>query len=155
VVISSAIVIAAGVFLAAVSERGAMPEGYTLVSTTTPPAPPATPLTPNDGGYVRVQTKSGATSCSTNKELVACRTGENNWPTGSDGQHYHTASVNANGEFHWVNADLGLLEGKVTMEYQTYTAQGWTIVAGPDATKFTNDRTGHGMSVSTQSVTPF
>jgi hypothetical protein len=30
-----------------------------------------------------------------------------------------------------------------------------SIVATSDATKFTNDRSGHGMSVSDQSVTPF
>jgi len=133
----------------------ATPSHYNLISTTPPAVPPAIPLTPNDQGYVRVQTKSGSTSCSINAELVACRTNANNWPTMPDGQHYHVASINANGEFHWVNADLGLLEGKVTMDYQTYSAEGWTIVASPDGTKFTNDRTGHGMSVDTQSVTPF
>ena len=137
------------------SGPGGTPGSYTLISTTTASAPPATPLTPNDGGYVRVQTKSGAVSCSINAELVACRTAANNWPTDSDGQHQHVASVKANGEFNWVKADLGLLEGKVTMDYQTYSAVGWTIVARSDGTKFTNDRTGHGMSVSVQSVTPF
>jgi hypothetical protein len=153
--ISGVAAIATGVVLATVSGPGTTLEGYSLISTTTPSAPSVTPLTPNEGGYVRVGTKSGSTSCSINTELVACRTGANNWPTDSDGQHYHVASIKANGEFNWVKADLGLLEGKVTMDYQTYSAQGWTIVAGPDGTKFTNDRTGHGMSVSTQSVTPF
>jgi hypothetical protein len=32
---------------------------------------------------------------------------------------------------------------------------GWTIVATADGTKFTNDRTGRGMTVSTEKVEPF
>ncbi|WP_156661600.1 hypothetical protein [Mycobacterium sp. 852002-51163_SCH5372311] len=152
---SVGILVAAAVVVSGVSEPRATPPQYALISTATPPASPAIPLPPNDQGYVRVQTKSGSTSCSINAEVVACRTNTNNWPTMPDGQHYPVASVNADGEFHWVNADLGLLEGKVTIDYQTYSAQGWTIVASPDGTKFTNDRTGHGMSVSTQNVTPF
>jgi hypothetical protein len=153
--VSAVALIVAGVVVSAGSEPGATPPHYTLISTTTPSASPTIQLTPNQAGYVRVETKSGAVSCSINAELVACRTAANDWPIGSDGQHYHVASVNANGEFHWVTADLGLLEGKVTLDYQTYSAQGWTIVVSQDGTKFTNDRTGHGMSVSTQGVTPF
>jgi hypothetical protein len=153
--VSVAVLVAAGVFVSGVSEPRAIPTQYTLISTTTPPASPGIPLPPNEQGYVRVQTKSGSTSCSINAEVVACRTNANNWPIMPDGQHYHVASVNADGEFHWVNADLGLLEGKVTIDYQTYSAQGWTIVASPDGTKFINDRTGHGMSVNAQNVTPF
>jgi hypothetical protein len=132
-----------------------VPGGYSPISTSTPPPPPAIPLTPNGQGYVRVETKSGSTGCSINTELVACQTAANNWPTTPGGQHYHTVSVTANGQLHWVEADLGALEGHVTLDFQTYSAQGWTIVATPDATKFTNDRSGHGMSVSDRSVTSF
>jgi hypothetical protein len=57
--------------------------------------------------------------------------------------------------FQWVKADLGALEGVVTMDYQTYGAEGWTIVATAGGTKFTNNRTGHGMSVSTDTVQSF
>ncbi|OBA82465.1 hypothetical protein A9W99_01860 [Mycobacterium sp. 1164966.3] len=153
--ISIIALLAIGVSLSTRSGPEATSSKYHLISTATPPASPGIPLPPNEQGYVRVQTKSGSTSCSINAEVVACRTNANNWPTMPDGQHYHVASINADGEFHWVNADLGLLEGKVTMDYQTYSAQGWTIVASPDGTKFTNDRTGHGMSVDTQNVTPF
>jgi hypothetical protein len=130
--------------------------GYSLISTSTPPAPPAIPLTPNGQGYVRVETKSGSTACSINRELVACQTSANNWPMTPGGQHYHAVSVTAaDGQLHWVEADLGALEGRVTLDYQTYSAQGWTIVATPDGTRFTSDSSGHGMSVSTQSVTSF
>jgi hypothetical protein len=128
-----------------------------LISTTTagPPPPPAIPLTPNDGGYVRVETNGGSTGCSINNELVACQTSANNWPTDPSGQRFHTASVTAAGEFHWVHADLGALEGRVTLTNQAYSAQGWTIVVTSDGTTFTNANTGHGMSVSDQSVMSF
>ncbi len=102
-----------------------------------------------------MESKSGLVRCSINVELVACQTSADNWSRGPDGQPFHVASVTPDGQFEWVKADLGALEGIVTMEYQTYGAQGWTIVATADATKFTNDRTGHGMSVSTETVQPF
>ena len=60
----------------------------------------------------------GSTGCSINSELVACQTSANNWPAngnGANGQHFHTASVTAAGEFHWVEANLGALEGRVTL----------------------------------------
>ena len=126
-------------------------EQLSLVSTTAPPGP----LVPNSGGYVRIETKSGATKCSINTDLVACETSGDGWPVNSNGQHYHTVSVNASGEFHWVDANLGVLEGRVTIDYQNYSAQGWTIVGSPEYTKFTNDLSGHGMSVSDQRVTAF
>ncbi len=109
---------------------------------------------PNDHGYVRVDTMSGATGCSITTELVACQTSSDNWRN-ADGRVYHTVSVSAGGEFHWVDADLGELQGRVPLGDQTYSAQGWTIVASPQDTKFTNDPSGHGMSVSDQRVTAF
>ena len=126
-----------------------------LAAQAAPQPPPAIPLTPNAQGYVRVETKSGPIRCSINAELVACQTAAGNWPRRPDGQPFHVASINGNGELRWVDADLGALEGRVTLDYQTYSAQGWTIVAGPDSTTFTNDRTGHGMSVSNQTVESF
>ena len=116
---------------AAVLSAGHVPEvispGYSLISTTVP-------LPPNDRGYVRVETKSGSTGCSINSELVACQTSANTWPVNPSGRHFHTASVNADGDFHWLEADLGALEGRVTLDYQTYGAQGWTILANSDGT---------------------
>jgi hypothetical protein len=44
----------------------------------------------------------------------------------------------------------------VVMQYgQTYHANGWTIVANSDGTRFTNDATSHGMVVSIDTVEPF
>jgi hypothetical protein len=135
--------------------REGAPEGYSLISTSAPPGPPAIPLTPNGQGYVRVETKSGLTACSITVELVACQTSADNWPVTPGGQHYHTVSVTSDGQLTWVEADLGALEGRVALDYLTYSAQGWTIVASSDSTRFTNDRSGHGMSVSAASVTSF
>lgn len=147
-------VIAAAVVSAALVGSGT-PVNYIMVSTSAPPAPPAIPLPPNDQGYVRVEAKSESLRCSITSELVACQTAADNWPPKPDGRPFHTVSVNADGEFHWVEADLGALQGRVTLEHQTYSAQGWTIAVGEDATRFTNDRTGHGMSVSDQHVDSF
>jgi hypothetical protein len=135
--------------------RGGMLPNYTMVSTSAPPAPPAIPLAPNDRGYVRVETKSGSVRCSVTSELVACQTSATNWPPKPDGRPFRTVSVNRDGEFNWVNADLGALEGRVTLDHQTYSAQGWTISVSQDRTTFTNDRTSHGMAVSDQHVEPF
>ncbi len=68
------------------------------------------------------------------------------------GQPFHTVSVSADGKFQFVDADLGALAGKVELEPRTYQAEGWTIAATADAVTFTNDRTGRGMQVSTQSA---
>ena len=46
-------------------------------------------------------------------------------------------------------------KSRITLNNQTYTAQGWTIVVAPGGTTFTNGSSGHGMSVSDQGVKPF
>ena len=43
----------------------------------------------------------------------------------------------------------------VTLDYRTYSALGWTIEATRDGTRFTNDRTGHGMFVAVEGVETF
>ena len=43
----------------------------------------------------------------------------------------------------------------VSLDYRTYTAQGWTIDAGESGTRFTNDATGHGMFVAVEKVDVF
>ncbi len=46
--------------------------------------------------------------------------------------------------------------GDLVMNYgQTYNFYGWTIAAGQDGTRFTNDRTGHGMFVNFETVYAF
>jgi hypothetical protein len=50
--------------------------------------------------------------------------------------------------------DLGDLP-ETTLDYSTFTAAGWTIEGVEDGTRFTNDRTGHGMFVSLDEVTTY
>ena len=128
---------------------------FSTISTSTPPVPSVMALTPDDHGYVRVESKSGTTRCSIAADLVACQTSADDWPRHADGRPYHCASVTADGDFHWVDADIGALEGRITMDDQTYRGQGWTISATSGQTTFTNDRSGHCMVVSTAEVHPF
>lgn len=151
----SALIIVTAAIVSAVLVKGGTSPNYIMVSTSPPPAPPAVPLKANEQGYVRVETKNGSVRCSITSELVACQTSAGNWPAKPDGGTFHTVSVKADGEFNWVEADLGALEGRVTLGDQTYTAQGWTITGGDEGMRFANDRTGHGMSVSDQRVEPF
>ena len=147
-------VIAASVLSSACVSH-ATPHGYSVISTSTSPALPSFALAPNAQGYVRVETRSGSPRCSVTREVVACQTLADDGPSDPQGGRFHTASVGADGEFRWFRADLGALAGRVTMDYQTYTAPGWTIVATPEAVTFTTDSSGHGMSVSDHDVTPF
>ena len=43
----------------------------------------------------------------------------------------------------------------VALDYKTYEAQGWKIDATINGTRFTNERTGHGMFVSIDKVNTF
>ena len=43
----------------------------------------------------------------------------------------------------------------MTIDYRTYSAVGWTIDATEDGTRFTNQRTKHGMFVSIEKVESF
>ena len=148
---SSAVIGVAAAAVSVACAQGPKPVNYSPMSAA---VPSAIALTPNAQGYVRVETKSGSTGCSINTELVACERFSGSWQN-ADGRRYPTVSVAADGEFHWVDADLGQLQGRVPLNYQTYSARGWTIVVGPDDTKFTNDDSGHGMSVADKNVTPF
>lgn len=119
------------------------------------PAPPAgaIPLKPDQNGYIFIETKSGKTRCQINKNNVGCEAAFTNSPT-QDGEHTNGVSINANGSVQWVLGNLGAIP-TVTIDYKTYEAQGWTIVATTDGTRFTNNDTGHGMFVSIDKVNTF
>ena len=59
-----------------------------------------------------------------------------------------------NGTVEWLVGNLGDIP-VVTLDYRTYHAVGWTIEAAEDGTRFTNDRTGHGMVVAVEGVQAF
>jgi hypothetical protein len=125
------------------------------------PAPPtsptlpagAIPLPPDQSGYVFIETKSGKTRCQINKDSVGCESPFTNSPI-REGEHANGVRITSNGAVQWVLGNLGAIP-TVTIDYKTYAAQGWTIVATTDGTRFTNGQTGHGMFVSLDKVNTF
>jgi hypothetical protein len=124
---------------------------------TTPagPTPPAgaVPLKPDQNGYVFIETKSGLTRCQINKDSVGCEAPFTHSPL-QDGEHANGVSITAGGAVNWVLGNLGAIP-TVTIDYKTYDAQGWTIIATTDGTRFTNEHTHHGMFVSIDKVSTF
>ena len=129
----------------------------TTPSSPTPASPTAPagaiPLPPDNNGYVFIETKSGVTRCQINKDSVGCEAAFTNSPL-QDGEHANGVSVTSTGSVQWVLGNLGAIP-TVTIDYKTYAAQGWTINASSDGTRFTNDHTGHGMFVSVDKVNTF
>ena len=113
----------------------------------------AIPLLPDENGYVFIETKSGLTRCQINKDSVGCEAPFTNSPL-QDGEHANGVSISSGGSVQWVLGNLGAIP-TVTIDYKTYAAQGWTINATTDGTRFTNDHTGHGMFVSIDKVNTF
>jgi hypothetical protein len=118
-----------------------------------PLTPGAIPLPPNDDGYVFIETKSGNTRCQISSQSVGCEAEFTNSPIKS-GEHANGISITSGGAVEWVLGNLGAIPA-VTIDYRTYDAQGWTIAAGVDGTRFTNNRTRHGMFVSIDNVETF
>jgi hypothetical protein len=127
----------------------------TTPTTSASPTPPAgaIPLKPDQNGYVFIETKSGVTRCQISKDSVGCEAPFTNSPL-QDGEHANGVSITATGSVQWVLGNLGAIP-TVTIDYKTYAAQGWTISANVDGTRFTNNNTRHGMFVSIQKVNTF
>lgn len=123
----------------------------TPVSPTAPAG--AIPLPPDSNGYVFIETKSGMTRCQINRDSVGCEAPFTNSPL-RDGEHANGIHITAGGSVQWVLGNLGAIP-TVSIDYRTYEAQGWTIDATTDGTRFTNNRTGHGMFVSIEKVDTF
>lgn len=121
------------------------------------PAPSAAPPTAQalapQNGYVFIATKSGQTRCQLNTAAVDCESTFANAPQ-VNGETAHGVRVTADGKLSWGLGNLGAIP-TVTLDYQTYSAEGWTILAGAEGTRFTNAATGHGMFVSTAGVKAF
>jgi len=99
---------------------------------------------------VFIETKSGKTRCQIDESAVGCEAQFTNAPT-KDGVRANGVNVTADGSVEWIVGNLGDIP-VVTIDYRTYRALGWTIVASSQGTRFTNDRTGHGMFVSIDNV---
>jgi hypothetical protein len=108
---------------------------------------------PPGNGYVFIETKSGKTRCQLNEEEVGCESDFTNSPV-MNGMHANGVRLTADGEVSWLVGNLGDIPA-VTLDYRTYSAVGWTIEAREDGTRFTNDRTRHGMTVAVDGVQTF
>lgn len=128
---------------------GVEPE-FPNAPTQTPAEPGTSTLEPNAAGYVYIETQSGVTRCQISADTVGCESEFTDSPL-VDGEPANGVEVSASGDNRWVLGNLGAIP-TVTIDYTTYYAVGWTIEAGSDGTRFTNDETGHGMFVSTERV---
>lgn len=132
-------------------------------SPTTPPRSPSTPpptaapspgeALPSEQGWTFIETKSGKTRCQLSADEVGCEAPFTNSPM-VDGVQANGVRLTADGELEWIVGNLGD-PPVVTLDYKTYTAQGWTIDAGEAGTRFTNGATGHGMFVAIDKVDTF
>lgn len=120
----------------------------------TPISPPAAPevLAPQNG-YVFIETQSGQTRCQLSAAEVGCEAPFAN-PPAVDGSPANGVQVSAGGQLKWIVGNLGDIP-VVTLDYRTYSAEGWTIVATEAGTRFTNDASSHGMFVSIEKVSAF
>jgi hypothetical protein len=74
--------------------------------------------------------------------------------------HWDLAVVHASGAFNWAEGNIPgtpqVMANDVVLNYgRTYHIAGCTILPSGDGTRFTNDNTSHGMSVSIENVQPF
>lgn len=137
-------------------------------SRTSTPAPPPRTLTPApssvpkpsgaevlapQNGYVFIQTRSGKTRCQLSADEVGCESQFTDAPD-VGGLPANGVRLSADGQIEWVLGNLGDIPA-VTLDYRRYSAVGWTIDAGSDGTRFSNDRTHRGMFVSVERVQTF
>lgn len=88
-------------------------------------------------------------NCAIQADRVNCIGGQG-WPT-------KVAFVASSGEFKW-GSGTSLPGGETLLALvpgQTYHWLGWTVLASSTDMTFTNDTTGHGMTVNGNNVTPF
>ena len=136
--------------------NGTEPEFPNARPTDNPTMPTSVPLpgdgtlSPNSAGYVYIETKSGITRCQISADTVGCESDFADPPT-VDGEQANGVEVSASGSNRWVVGNLGAMP-TTTIDYASYEAVGWTIDADSSGTRFTNNETGHGMFISTESV---
>jgi hypothetical protein len=138
------------------TSRPSRPTAAPPPATRTPPgtsrAPGGEQLEPENGN-VFIETKSGKTRCQISTDEVGCESQFSNAPA-VDGMPANGVRLTASGDLEWVVGNLGAIPAR-TLDYRTYHALGWTIEAGSSGTRFTNDRSGHGMVVAVEGVQEF
>jgi hypothetical protein len=111
-------------------------------------------LSPHSNGIVYVVTKSGKTQCQVSEESVICEAAFTKSPEINGKRANEVKVVAAGGDPQWSSVNAAK-QDNVTMDYKTYQAQGWTIAATVDGTRFTNQKSKHGVFVSIDSVQGF
>ncbi len=119
------------------------------------PAATAIALPENGNGYTFIETRSGRTRCRISETSAGCQlVFDEPRPRTESGDEANGVNVTRDGEMTFVLGDLGYID-PIALDYKTYTARGWYIVANRYGTAFTNRTTGHGMVVSTAGATRF
>ncbi|MCV7065663.1 hypothetical protein H7H51_07920 [Mycolicibacterium farcinogenes] len=109
------------------------------------------PTGPNGVTYIR--TESGRTLCGIEGDHVNCTVQFTDPPMSSSGDVANSVTLNQNGSFTYLAADLGNIDPVHTVHYdQTYIANGWAVEAFDDGTRFTNNLTNEGFWVSVTEV---
>ena len=109
---------------------------------------------PNERGYLAVECEGGSVSCLIQQDWVGCETPATNWPAHEDGTPFHSVKGYADGSIEWADGQIGDLS-RATVSEGGCHALGWTIVPIGDGLQLTNDRTGHGICVTTSAVRGF
>ncbi len=86
-----------------------------------------------------IETKSGKTRCQINADRSRLRVGVHQ-RAGGQRRARQRSRLTAGGQVEWIVGNLGDIPVE-TIDYRTYSAEGWTIVAAEDGTRFTNDGT--------------
>ena len=111
------------------------------------------PAAPHANKQVAIRTKSGKTTCLISADTVSCEANFAHSPIKQGGLSDVTST--GTGDLRWGAAAIGTPPGVINLDYQTYHWLGWTVSTASGGTRFTNDRTGHGMFVTVEKVEEF
>lgn len=106
-------------------------------------------------GVTYISTESGRTLCGVEGDRVNCTVQFVNPPAAATGDIANSATLNENGTFTYLAADLGVVDAPHLIRYdQAYITNGWVVEAFSDGTRFTNNRSNEGFWVSVDGVNP-
>lgn len=92
-----------------------------------------------------LESKSRHLLCQVLNDSVAC---VGRFTDPQTGVQYNLVSVNPAGSLHFGGGDMDEIDVGVRLDYRTYHALDWTVVADVDGMIFTHDHTRHGMRVN-------
>jgi hypothetical protein len=126
-----------------------------VLATPLPAALADTTLQPDERGGVEFLSKDGELRCGITEEEVVCSSHHFKNPPLQDGQPTNGVIFHQDGAFRYAIGDSATPSDKLPrLDYGTYHAVGWTIVAADDGSlKFTYDALGRTMYVSLDKVT--